>query len=464
MAARTSASFGVGATITALAVATLGFFVAFAVFYGKYSDVRRLLQTSQQEQADIVKGDERNRDDVRGLIDEAKKAGNKSLVGYLIESQEAVMRRVTGAGRDKPSDLAVKIDALGDEAKTTSMLALVKARDGRIESLERELASVDAARQAAVEDRKNEVARVTSITDSHQKTIDDLNKEIGQLREEINTYRQGADDFKANVDRQLESVRTAGTESEKRLKDQLDKANEEKLILENQLAVLRGQKNLAVVRAGDEAALVDGQVIGINSADKEVFLSIGRRSNVVLGMTFAVYPTAASIRPDENGEYPRGKANIEIINVGESSATGRIISEVRGNPVVKGDVVANAVFDPNKKYKFVVYGHFDTDRDGLATPLERDEIANMIRAWGGTVVDDLSGDADFVVLGSRPVLPARPGSSAPMEYVQDYIRREAEVKRYDDLYRQAVSTTVPLLNENRLYTLIGKTPASAGRR
>ena len=35
--------------------------------------------------------------------------------------------------------------------------------------------------------------------------------------------------------------------------------------------------------------------------------------------------------------------------------------------MVSGDVIANAVYDPKKSYRFVVFGAFDTDGDGVAT-------------------------------------------------------------------------------------------------
>jgi hypothetical protein len=88
----------------------------------------------------------------------------------------------------------------------------------------------------------------------------------------------------------------------------------------------------------------------------------------------------------------------------------------------------------------------------------------MIKAWGGTLSDDLSGDVDFLVMGSKPILPPRPDGSAPLEVALEFQRRFREVERYDALARQAVATGVPVLNENRLYTLIGKTPAAITRR
>lgn len=462
MAGRSSTSFGIGAAITVLAVGFVGFFIGFAIFFGKYSDSQRNLRQSQTDQAEVVKADERNRDDVRGLIDEAKKSGNKSLVGFLLESQELLMQKVTGARKDKPSDLVGKL-ANVPGTDSAPLLSVANTNLAQITSLTKQLEQAEAARAGAVEDQKAEVARVNDIQAKHQGTIDALNKEIDGLKGEIASYRKGTDDYKGKVDAQLDGVRQAAAETEKRLKDQLDKLTEEKLIVENQLAVLRGQKNQGIVQAGDEAALVDGEILSIAGSDSQVYISIGKKNNVVLGMTFAVYSNAAALRPDANGNTPKGKATIEVVNISDTTSVCRITSEVRGNPVVKGDVIANAVYDPSKVYKFVVFGNFDANRDGLATPLERTDIQALIESWGGKVIDALGGDTDFLVLGQRPILPPRPDAAAPLEVVQEFIRRQRELDRYDELYRQAASTSVPIINENRLYTLIGKTPSRVAR-
>jgi hypothetical protein len=443
--------------ITVLAITSLGSLVSFAIFFSKFNDANRRLVTAQQEQNDVVRPDERNRDDVRNLVEEAKK-NRQSLVGYLVEGQQAVMQRATGNRRETIATLDEKLKAIPG-ADSQPMLAVIASRDSELGNLRNQLQQADAARQQALADLRNEVERVSAVERRHQETLATINSQLGQVKGEVDTYRTGTDGYKKELDQRLDEARQAAAEAEARLKKQLDELTAQKLIVDNQLAVLRGQRNQAVLRTGDESALVDAEIVGTNSGDGTAFLSIGRRENVVLGMTFTVYPSAASIRPNDNGEYPPGKATLEIINVGETTSTARITSEVRGNPVVKGDVVANAVFDPSKKYKFVIFGNFDADRDGLATTIERQNIEAMIRAWGGELTEDMTGDVDFLVLGQRPLIPPRPASDAPFEVVQEYFRREREVERYDSLNRQAQSTSVPVLNENRLYTLIGKRPA-----
>ncbi len=115
-----------------------------------------------------------------------------------------------------------------------------------------------------------------------------------------------------------------------------------------------------------EYSLVDGAVANTNPSENEVFISIGRRQNVILGMNFAVYGDETQIRPDAEGNYPQGQ--VEVVNVGETSSRCRVLFERAGNPIVPGDVIANAVYDPNKVYKFLVAGNFDTNGDGNRTP------------------------------------------------------------------------------------------------
>ncbi len=449
MAGRTSTSFGVAATITILGILCLGLFVLSAVFFGKFNDAKRNWDQALADQAEFVTSAERNSDDVRLVKEEAKRSGGKSVVGYLADSMQKMMADTTGNKRDSYASFAAKKNAIPG-ADTSPLLSVLASRDAEIATLKDNYAKAESARTQAQADQKNAVDRIKGIEDSHQKTVDSIKGEVGQYKQEVETYRAGADQYKGKVDAEFEKSKADFSETKKRLETQLAKLTDEKLILEAQLASLRGQKNLETFR-GRAAP----------GSDRTAVISVGAKDKVNLGMTFAVYADKNSIRPDENGKYAPGKATLEVTSVDDSSATCRITSEVRGNPIVKGDVIANALYDPKKSYKFVVFGNFDTDRDRVATSLERQDIESMIQAWGGSLAPDLSGDVDFLVLGERPLLPPRPSADAPIEVVQEFIRRQRDVERYDSLFKNAVSTGIPTLNENRLYTLIGKTPARA---
>jgi hypothetical protein len=448
-----------GVAVTLLSLATLGFFVGFAVFYGKYSDQTAKLLKANADSVEIVKGDERNRDDIRNLVADAKKNG-QSLVAFLMDMQGNSMQLASGSKRETAVSLAQKMKTKNIEE--ANLIAAIEARDAKVANLQNQLTQAEEARTKAMADAQAELDRVGNLDKSHQATIDALTAQVKALKDEVDSYRNGTDQYKKQIDAQRERLATEMAEKLKASQDQLAKASEDKLILEGQLQALRKAKATDLYKGDDEAALVDGTVIGTNGGEHQAFISIGAKQKVVLGMTFSVYSDKSQIRPDRDGNYPHGKAALEVTSVGDTSSTCRIINEVRGSPVVKGDVIANPVYDPNKVYKFVVFGNFDTNRDGTATALERQDIVAMIEAWGGKTVDDLTGDVDFLVLGERPVIPARPPSDAPLEIVQEFIRRQRDVERYDQLYQRAVSTSIPILTENRLYTLIGKSTFRAG--
>ncbi|MDI1290745.1 MAG: hypothetical protein PSX37_12440, partial [bacterium] len=414
-----------------------------------------------QDSQDVVSAAERNRDDIRNLIEEAKK-NRQSLVAYLVDSQGSIMERVSGSRRDKLTDLTNKL-ATVEGGASGNLLSLISTRDAEISNLRDQLTRAESDRSRALTDLKNEGDRLAGIQASHQATVDRLNTDVGTFEGDMTAYRGGMEDYKGKVDAQVDRLKNENAEAQKRLNDEITRLSDENQILESQLKAARGLKTAALFRGAEESALVDGQVIGLDSSSGTLFLDIGAKQKAVLGMTFTVYGDRAAIRPDENGVYPAGKATIEIINVGETSSTARVTSASRGNPVVKGDVLANAVYDPTKVYKFVVFGNFDANRDGIASPLEAQEVRSMIESWGGEIVESLTGDCDFLVLGDRPVVPARPADAAPLEVVQNFVRQQKEVQRYDDLADQARKTSVPVLNENRLYTLTGITPARPTR-
>ncbi|HYF14654.1 MAG TPA: hypothetical protein VD971_06220 [Phycisphaerales bacterium] len=460
MAGRTSASTGVTITIVILSIFTVGFFIAFAIFFSKFNDANGKLEQMRSENQEII-GAERNRDDVRALIERARQS-QRTLVGYLAAQREETMQRMTGDRRDTLETLESKLSGLAGSDQP--LLSMIQARETELAQLRTERDQLVSARDQALANLKNEQEHVATITASHKSALDAANAQIQEYAAAVSRYREGTDAYQAALAGDKEKIRTEANETEDRLNEEIRRLTEEKLILEAQVASLRGTRSKDLFRGPDEATLVDAQVIGVNNADRTVVIGVGRRQNAVLGMAFSVYNSAAAIRANDAGEYPAGKATIEVINVGETTSTCRITSELRGNPIVRGDVVANAIYDPNKQYRFVVYGAFDSDRDGLATPGEQGEVESMIRSWGGTVTDQLAGDVDFLVLGTRPVLPPRPAGTAPVEVALEYTRRLADVERYDMLLKQAQATGMQILTENRLYTLTGRTPAPIARR
>ena len=191
---------------------------------------------------------------------------------------------------------------------------------------------------------------------------------------------------------------------------------------------------------------------------RQVFVDLGRNQRIVPGMTFEVYQDASAIRPDpRTGDYVRGKASIEIIKVGTDTSTGRITRELTGRPVVKDDVIANAVFNPDYRFKFLVHGLFDVNGDGRPNEEETDYVRRRIIEWGGEVVegDQLTGDLDFLVLGAQPPMPAPLPPDAGDDQFRRFLKQRESREQYDRLFEQSTKAQIPVLNWNRFEMLTG---------
>jgi hypothetical protein len=459
MASRSSSGIGVGITITLLGVVCLALFITTIVFLSKNNAAQRSIKTLQEETAEYVRQEERQNDTIARLRDTARKSG-KSVVGYLNDSMRQTMQRTTGSPAETVAGLEKRLETI-EGASSNTLLGVIAERERQIRDLNTKLEQADKDRQAALNNQANEAARTKALQEGHQKTIAAMNTEIERYKGEVDRYRDEVNEAKNFMQSEIERIRDTAASTELALNQKIRALENEGLQLKDQLAKLRGEKNNEILRGRPEESLVDASIISIDPGANTVTLDRGRRDKVVLGMQFAVYTNSSSIRPGPGGEYPAGKAAVEIINIGDASSTARVIQETRGNPIVRGDVVANAIYDPNKVYTFLVYGNFDANGDGMATQHEAEDVKAVIAAWGARTTTELTGDVDFLVLGQRPQLPPRPGVESPLPVVLEYQRIDQMANRYDELFQQATATSIPVLNENRLYTLIGGRP---GRR
>lgn len=440
------------ATITSILVVFL--FVFTVVFYFQAEAAKRDVNNMEAATAEFITPTERTQDQVRQLV-AAASAERKSLVGYLVDSRREIMQRVTGVQQDSLAQLNTKLDAVPG-ADGRALLSVARDALRQNEDLQARLAQAQAAVQRAQQDAANETARVASIERGFQETISRLSGEVAGYRDEVESLRNEYGQARLSMDSRVSDIRSRADDRVSILGTQLDQARADLRTAEEQVRELRGQGRTTGIRPRPEESLVDGYIVEVNDSARQVTINRGDQDKVTLGMTFAVYNDASDITPDAAGNYPRGKANLEVIRVFSDRSIARINGRVAGRPILNGDVIANAVYDPNKVYKFVVYGFFDADGDGVESFAETRAIEAAIRNWNGRIVDTLSGDVDFLVLGTRPTLPPDPDINTTPEQLMQYQEALSRVERYDDLFERAVSAGVPVLNQNRFYTLIGK--------
>lgn len=446
MAARTGASIGVAVTITILGLVSVALFVTTMVFYGQAQRAKNDLQTAQEEYAQFVSDAQREHATVRAVLEEAR-AERRSVVEHLMLARAELLRAVTG---DQEMSLAGFRERLGavEGAESQDLMALIADKNAEISRLIERADVAEEERRAAQIAAEKESERVAAIEAAFSAQGLELTNRVDGFGNQIIASTRGFEDLSTKLARQKEESEAELNTEISGLNSTIDDLRDQLIVIQDQLLRCRAEGRTDIILPYNQEALVDGTIDRVDRAVNEVVLSIGRQQKVVLGMTFAVYSNATDIRiDDETGEYAVGKAVLEVVRVEDGFSRARIISSSDGNPIIRGDVVANAVYDPDKTYKFVVEGLFDTNGDGLATRYERDELAALIERWGGTIVDEVQGDLDFLVLGERPTLPVRPGPDAPIAVLNEYNRLQREIDRYNELRLSAEVTSVPLLNE-----------------
>ena len=455
MAIRSAAGTGVIVSLVVFVLATVFLLVLSIVFYaGNRQEAQAVVKAEEALQV-YATSRERSDDDVQDLVSLAK-ASNQSVTKYL---QDQIIERnnmLTGNRSAKLDEIRTEF---AKHISGGSPLAI------SLKNIERQLAS----RQQEVDDALGKLAdarnQIQSLEEQLESQTHDSETAVQAVKEQWMDVQDGSADLNERVDDlfanrydRLAEVKLENIGRINMLEKDVDRLREENILLEGKIKVLRDKDDFGRMNAVNPAVLVDGRVLDVSTGN-EVFIDRGSDDRIVLGMTFEIYDTRSQLRIDDNGEFPRGKASIEVVKVGETTSTAKITRSTSSQPIVRDNIIVNAIYDPNYEYSFLVHGDFDADGDGLPEA-NNDFIKDRIERWGGKVVLDnglLPGDLDFLVLGIAPEQPTRqPRRGASDAMFDDYARKKTAFVDYDELLSQAHKAQVPVLNANRLYILTGQ--------
>ncbi|MHC4947644.1 MAG: hypothetical protein ACYTG1_05215 [Planctomycetota bacterium] len=458
MAVRSGAGTGVIVSLVVFVLSSIFLLILSIVFYAgqlkeqesrvKSDNDLGVYVTPTQQSSDLFQNHE-----------QAARQRNQSVAMYLHGQNEALMRYVDGDPGTKLEDLQTKLGRYGAGADTVVRNVLEdKTRESR--ALQNEVDSLNARLQDQDESLAQLEATLDQAKAAHEQELDAVRNQVQEYSDAGNSYRQQVDDTIADLQRAKDTLRGEYEEEKSRLENEVEDLSRERVILISRLNELEAIVDKTRIKPQNPAMLVDGNIIDAAGPSDRVFIDRGKQDRIVLGMTFEVYDDAASIRVNpRTGELPRGKASLQVIKVGDATSTCKITRAVPGRPVVRGDVVANAVYDPSYQFKFMVHGKFDIDLDGRPSEAEAEYLRSLILDWGGTVVtgEDLPGDLDFLVLGVQPPEPGLLPPDAPEALINDFIRKRRAREKYDELFDQAREAQIPVLNANRFFILLGHT-------
>ena len=354
-----------------------------------------------------------------------------------------------------------RLSALRVEISNNSLLvALTQLTD----ALEKRDAAAKADVAGKVEAAKKELDdRIKAFQDEVTKAkgeVDKAKAEIEKAKADVEVFRKEKND-------QIDKMAAEQSAQIKKLNDdiaalntQISSKGAEILVLqkENKRLVEMYMKWRPRDLATSSMRRADGKIIQVNK-DTSCYINLGQGQQISRGMTFEVYDKKDGM-PKGPGEtetdLPRGKASIEVVNIGPGSSECHVVRLSPGEQLMEGDIIANLIYDPNVSWTFKVYGDFDIDQDGRCTPAEAEIIKRLIVAWGGKVTDKVDMDTDFIIMGREPTMPvfSKEELEDPIKKL-DKAKADAATKAYNDVRDKALEMHIPVLNQNRFLYMIG---------
>jgi hypothetical protein len=462
----------------AMSIACVTAIILCFYFYIDASHAREALTTAQTKYKDIVADNALNSNE----ISEAK-----SLKGTAGFNPSSTVVDILMKQRDDLAKLAGATDYTGalSTANKAMAAAVEHARKGgstmpstaNLTDTVNGLSTALSARQSEVENLKQQLVdankKLQANAGEMQAMRQAMDQQLAQVRAQADAATASASSDRSSKDEQLKKISAdfdaqlkAATENINQQQVQIGDLN--KQLNEKNIMIAQLQQRLGDVRPNVAQTTVrqaDGKITRL-PGNGVAFIDLSSGDHIMPGMTFQVYDRAEGIpAPGDhatNDDLPKGKGSIEVLRVTPNGSECRIIKTQLGQNISEGDVIANVVYDKNHKNAFFVYGNFDLTKDGPAGPNDQprpqdaEVIKRLINQWGGTVVDKINVNTDFIVLGKEPVVPdyTKEQLNDPL-MVAAYNKAQDELQKYDAVVDQAKALHIPILNQVRFLYMTG---------
>jgi len=399
------------------------------------------------------------------IISKAREGG-PTAVGLLEQERAATAELATGAADDGASTVQTKLDQMLASIRADAVVTGAENYDGISyhDALDRLYTAFKAERnrRTAAEKQVSEMeARVATVIEADSARQNDFERKTAEVASKLaqceadrNSFRDERDKALAKLGQDLEDTRRQSTDeltaerkarlaAEKRFKDLQERYTAQQAKLGE---LLIGPEDLATARQAD------GKILSAVPGDDIVYINLGKKDTMTLGMQFGVYSADKGIPADG-----RAKAYIEVASISDNSAECRITRIAPGKVILEGDLIANPIYDPTQKPTFVVVGEFDLNRDGLLDRNGAQAIESLIVSWGGQTSDEITPLTDFVVLGAAPRKP-RPSGDSGLKPIGskawEHFNKTAET---------AMSLSVPIMTQDTFLNFLGYTGRFAQR-
>ena len=221
-----------------------------------------------------------------------------------------------------------------------------------------------------------------------QAQVDVANTNLAKTQKDFNeatvSYKQKIDRLKSELDK-IEDQNTEINDAKVELEN---KKEIEAGVLREQITELTKTKDILKGKV-DNYDRPDGSIQGVSPEINMVVVNLGSADGLRTNRSFAVFGKRTT--NFQKGEH---KAKIEITRiVGAHQAEGRITMEDPLNPIIKGDHILTAVWDPGFAIEIALSGRFDLDYDGNS---DLARLINDVERNGGKVVAHIDENGEIV--------------------------------------------------------------------
>jgi len=201
-----------------------------------------------------------------------------------------------------------------------------------------------------------------------------------------------------------------------------------------------------------------GRIISVDRTGRTVYVNLGRGDNIKTGFTFNVHGV------DPNGK-PKldDKGSLEIVKIlPEDHLSEARLTEIRdpkADPVLRGDLLLNAPWNPNRPHHVAIAGLIDLSDDGNPDD-DLDELRRNLEKMG-VIIDaylnlkdlsikgEITKNTDYLILGGE---------------IRDDGKNKQQKEVFDDMMQKARHNAVPVIKLKQYLSLMGyRSPTRVNR-
>ena len=433
------------------------------IYYLKAEDNRKLYETALADTQELARGREKN--EVGQIIK------GKSYLGTLLSEFNQLSEKVGGV-QTAEATAEVKFSETLTALETTYKELMQSEFDPNELSLIRIVSLLNQARISAIElamEKQTLVEQMTAKLDDLQQGHLDSEKtwqqELEGQKNIADATQKRYQNLQALIDEKFGEQIGSMTKKLAETKTQLQEKDNELLKTQAELGQTEKRMNhyLGIIEGIKpqpmkevKAFKPDGEIVSADPASGIIIINLGSDDHVYPGLTFAVYNKNAPIPPDG-----KGKAELEVFSVEKRISLARIKPESVDpkQSIIAQDPIANLIWDADAANIFVVAGDFDIEGDGKRDADGVERVRQMINSWGGQVSDDVTIKTDFIVLGTVPFVPSKPGLEdidVDPTAAEKYEKALAQQQRYQQVIENARTFSIPVFDITRFKYFIGQ--------